>query len=103
MTKNVARPRTTKPQHRRGDLLRSTRATDGNVLRDLGISLLVPVDDIMGDLRVDQAGIHCVHPDALLDVFQSCRPRQADHAVLGRDVRADPGLPVNAPTGCITS
>lgn len=34
-------------------------------------------------LRVDQARIDRVHADAVLDVFQSGRPRQAHHAVLG--------------------
>jgi len=70
MTNNVARPRTAKPQHGRGDLLGPARAADGNVLRYLGVSLLVPVDDIAGNLRVDQAGIDRVHADAVLEVFQ---------------------------------
>ena len=89
---HVARPRTAKPQHGRGDLLGPARAADGNVLRDLVVRLLVPADDIAGDLRIDQAGIDRVHADAVLDVFQSGRPRQADHAVLGGDVGADAGV-----------
>jgi hypothetical protein len=52
------------------------------VLRYLGVRLLVSIDDIAGDLRVDRAGIDCVHADAVLDVFQSSRPRQADDPVL---------------------
>jgi len=71
------------------------------VLRYLGVRLLVPADDIAGDLRVNQAGVDRVHADAVLDVFQSGRPRQADHAVLGRDVGTDTGLPVNAPTDAL--
>ena len=89
---HVARPRAAKPEHGRGDLLGPARAADGDVLRDLGVRLLVPGDDVAGDLRVDQAGIDRVHADAVLDVFQGRRPRQADHAVLGGDVGADAGV-----------
>src|SRR3954454_596197 len=63
LTDDVARPRTAKPQHGRGALLRPARPADRNLLRDLGVRQLVPVDDIAGDLRVDQAGVHCVHAD----------------------------------------
>ena len=48
MTNNIARPRTAKPQHGRGDLFGSTCATDWNVLCDLVVSMLVPVNDIAG-------------------------------------------------------
>src|SRR5438094_2881791 len=51
-----------------------------------------PFDDIAGDLRVDQAGIDRAHSDSVPDVFQSCGPRQADNAVLGRDVGTDTGI-----------
>src|ERR1700761_2444909 len=89
MAHHVARPGTAKPQHGRGDLLRPARATDGNMLRYVGVSLLVPADDIAGDLRVDQPGADRVHSDAVFDVFQSGRPGQADNAVFGRDVGTD--------------
>src|SRR5215471_9181219 len=52
MTDDVARPGTAEPQHGRGDLLGPTRAADRNVLRYLGVRLLIPTDDIAGDLRV---------------------------------------------------
>src|SRR5207248_8226465 len=84
-----ARPGTAKPQDGRRDLLGPARATDRHVLRYLGVRLLVPTDDIAGDLRVDQAGVDRVHSDAVLDVFQSGRPGQADHPVLGRNVGSD--------------
>ena len=89
---HVARAGAAEPEHGRGDLLGPARAADGDVLRDLGVRLLVPADDVAGDLRVDQAGIDRVHADAVLDVFQAGRPRQADHAVLRGDVGADAGI-----------
>jgi hypothetical protein len=49
----VTRPRTAKPQHDRRDFLGPARASDGNVLRQLGVRLLIPVDDVAGDLGVD--------------------------------------------------
>src|SRR4051812_15740278 len=48
--------------------------------------------DIAGHLRVDQARVDRVHANAVLDILQGRRPRQADHAVLGGDVGADPGV-----------
>jgi hypothetical protein len=90
---HVARAGTAKPQHDRGDLVGPARAADGNVLRDLGVCLLVAADDIARDLRVDQAGVHGVHADALLDVLESSRPRQADNSVLRSDVGTDTGVP----------
>src|SRR5215469_520225 len=98
MTNDVARARTAKPQHGRGDLLGLTGATDRNVFRDVFIRLLVTLDDIAGDLRVNQAGIHRIHPDTFSDVFERGRPRQADHAMLRSYIGSDSGLPVNAPT-----
>src|SRR5215207_414476 len=92
LTDDVARPRTAQPQHGRGDLLGPARAADRNVLRDLGVRLLVPAHDIAGHLRVDQARVDRVHANAVLDILQGRRPRQADHAVLGGDVGADPGV-----------
>src|SRR5438270_6409306 len=89
---DVARAWTAQPQHDRGDLFGPSRAANGDVLRDLAVRLLVPGDDVARHLRVDQPGVHGVDPDAPLDVFQSRRPRQADHAVLGGDVGADPGV-----------
>jgi hypothetical protein len=62
------------------------------MLRYFGVRLLIPADDIAGNLCVDQAGVNRVHADAVLDVFQSGRPRQADHAVLGGDVGTDTGV-----------
>src|SRR5262249_15187344 len=89
MTNNVARARTAEPQHRCGDLLGLACATDRNVLRDVFIGLLVTVDDIAGDLRIDQSGIHRVHADSFSDVFQSGRPRQAHHAMLRSYIGGD--------------
>ena len=80
MTYHVARPGTAKPQHSRGDLLGPARTTDRNVLRYFCVRPLVSIDDVASDLRVDQAGIDGVHADAVLDVFQSSRPRQANNA-----------------------
>src|SRR6266536_6188234 len=69
---------------------RSTSET--NELRQLGVRLLIPVDDVAGDLRVDQARIHRIYADAALDVFERGCPCQADHPVLGGDVRSDAGV-----------
>src|SRR4051812_45852175 len=77
MADHVARPRAAKPENRRGDLLRPARPADGDVLRDFGIRLLAPGDDVAGDLGIDQAGIDRVHADAVLDVFERRRPGQA--------------------------
>src|SRR5215469_16295168 len=101
MTNDVARARTAKPQHGRGDLLGLTGATDRNVFRDVFIRLLVTLDDIAGDLRVNQAGIHRIHPDTFSDEFERGRPRQADHALLRSYIGSDSGLPVNAPTDAL--
>lgn len=68
------------------------------MLRYLGVRLLVTADYIAGDLCVDQAGINRIHADAVLDVIQRGRPRQADYAMLRRNVGANTGVPVNAPT-----
>lgn len=89
MTHDVARPGTAKPQYNRRYLLGLAGAPDGNILGYIGVRLLITTDDIAGDLRVDQAGVHCVDANAVLNVFQSGRARQADHAVLGCDVRAN--------------
>jgi len=64
----------------------------GNVLRYLVVRLLVPADDIAGDLCIDQAGIHSVHANTVLGIFQSGRPTQADDTVLGGDVGANAGV-----------
>src|SRR3954451_11840245 len=89
---HVARPGAAKPEHGRGDFLGPARPADGDVLRDFGVSLLVAAHDVAGDLRVDEARIDRVHADAVLDVFEGRRPRQADHAMLRSDVRADAGI-----------
>src|SRR5205814_5796437 len=65
------------------------RAADWNMLRNVVVRLLVSVDDITGDLRVDQARIYRVYSDSVFNVFKSGSPRQADNAVLGRDVGTD--------------
>jgi hypothetical protein len=92
MPDNIARTRAAKPQHRRGDPFGPASTTDGNVLGDFGIRLLIAVDDIAGDRGVDQARIDGVHTDALPDVFKCSRPRQTDHAMLGSDIGADAGI-----------
>src|SRR5690349_17101196 len=51
---DVARPRAAQPQHGRRDLLGPARPADGDVLRDLGVGLLVSGYDVAGDLRVDE-------------------------------------------------
>src|SRR5262249_13741783 len=59
---DVARPRAAQPQHGRCDLLGPTRPADGDVLRDLGVGLLVSGYDVAGDLRVDEPRVHRVDP-----------------------------------------
>src|SRR3954451_11903166 len=86
---DVARPRTAKPQNGRGNFVGSARTANGDVLRDFAVRLLAPGDDLASDLRVNESGIDRVHPDAVLDVFEGCCPREANDAVLRGDVRAD--------------
>jgi hypothetical protein len=45
---HVTRPRAAKPQHDRRNFLRATRASDGYVLGQLGVRLLMPIDDVAG-------------------------------------------------------
>lgn len=54
--------------------------------------MLIPVDHVAGNRRVDEAGIDRIYADAALDAFERGRPRQADDAMLGGDVRGDAGV-----------
>ena len=65
---------------------------------DLFVGLLVTGNHVTAHLRVDKSGIDCIHADAVLDVFQGGRARQAKDAVLGCEYEPMPGFPVNAPT-----
>ena len=89
MTHDVTRSLTAQPQHNGRDFLWPASAPDGNALRSFGIHLLVSFEDIVTDLGIDQAGIHGIHADALLHVFERGRPRQADDSVLRGDVTTD--------------
>src|SRR5207248_8963848 len=101
LTYDVTGPWAAEPRHCRGDLLRTSGAADRYVLCDFGIGLLVSIDDIPVDLCIDQARVHGIHIDAFLDVLESRRPRQADHAVFGRNIAADTGVSGQCTDRCI--
>src|SRR4051812_34514150 len=86
---DVARARTAEPEHGRGDLLWSAGAAHGNAPRCFRVDGFVSLEYVAAHLRIDQAGIHCIHADAMPDVFESGCPRQPDHAMLRCDIRAN--------------
>ena len=92
VTDNVARRGTAKPQNGGRDFLGSTRASDGNVRRYLSIRLFIALNNVAGNLRVDQSGVDRIYPDAVLDVFEGGCPSQTNDSVLGRNVRGDAGI-----------
>jgi hypothetical protein len=63
-----------------------------NPLLKLDVRPLIPVDDVPGDLRINQAGIHRIDADAVFDLLERSRPRKADYPMLGGDVRRDAGV-----------
>src|SRR5579875_532194 len=74
VTHHITGPGAAQPQHHGRNLLRPSRTPNGNTLCDLVVGLLVPADHVTSNLRIDQPGIDRIHPDALLDVFESSRP-----------------------------
>lgn len=92
MSDHIACPRTAKPEHNRGNLIRPPRAANWNIPGYLGVRLLVSAYDITGDLCVNQARVDRVYANAVLDVFQRSRPGQANYPMLGGDVGRDTGV-----------
>ena len=68
---DVTCPRTAEPQHNGCDFFWLSRSAHRNLLRNLAVRILISTDDIAGDLRVDQTGIHGVDPNTLLHVFDA--------------------------------
>ena len=81
LTGDIARPRTAKPQHGRGDLLWPAGAAHRNALRCFGVHVFVSFEYVSAYLCIDQAGGYCINTDAVPDVFESGCARQPDHAV----------------------
>src|SRR5437868_2726479 len=71
LTYHVTGPRAAEPKNGRGNLVRTSGSADGHVIGDFGIGLLVSIDDIPRNLRVDQARVHGIHINAFLDVLES--------------------------------
>ena len=61
MADNVTRNRAAQPKHRRRDFFGVGLRARGNAVFHCGINLRTSVDDIAGNLRINQTRIHCVH------------------------------------------